>query len=767
MLVLVLGGISYYYALPDPLFDPSYSTVIEDKSGSLLGARIANDQQWRFPVLNDVPHRFSTALVEFEDRGFYQHMGVDVSAVGRALIQNVTAGKVVSGASTISMQVIRIAKKNPKRTVWEKVKEMIQATRLELAYSKNQIIKLYASHAPFGGNVVGLEAASWRYFHRGPDQLSWAETAMLAVLPNSPGLIHPGRNRKALKTKRDRLLYKLYQKGTIDSLSYKLALLEPIPEKPIDLPNKAPHVVARYYKEQRGFKVHTTIDEHVQEQVNTIVDKNYEILQGNGIQNAAVLVLDVRQQSVLAYVGNTKGKSRYHGQHVDVIQSGRSTGSILKPLLYMLKLNEGELTPHALVPDIPSTFSDYSPENFNRTYDGAVPASEALSRSLNVPAVYMLQKYGVSKFHHYLKEFGFSTLRKPPEHYGLSLILGGADATLWDITTTYGSLAMMLNTYDARRGSDTKFQSSAFSVDSNLKRDDLSSFPLSPGAIWSTFEAMVEVNRPGQELSWRRFQRARKVAWKTGTSFGNRDGWAVGVTPGYVVGVWVGNADGEGRPGLTGIKAAAPILFDVFDILPNTEWFSEPLYEMQTVDICSLSGYRAGKDCPKTHKESIPKTTLNYETCPLHKLIHINKKNGRRMNSRCSDVSKLSSVPWFILPPVQEWYYKKKHPEYKLLPDLDEACGEEQVSIMRLIYPLKPSKIFIPKEIDGAQGKAVFEIAHRNSGSTIYWHLNGNYVGETHTFHQMSLSPKPGKHILTAVDENGTQLEHTFEIIAR
>lgn len=756
-------GIWYLNCLPEPLFKAGYSTVLEDRNGKLLGAKIADDGQWRFPISEEIPEKFGKAITEFEDREFYHHPGVNPFAIVRALIQNYKADKIVSGASTLTMQVIRLSKQNPERTVGEKFKEMILATRLELSYSKKEILALYAAHAPFGGNVVGLEAASWRYFGRSPDQLSWAESAMLAVLPNSPALIHPGRNRDELKAKRNRLLFRLYEDGAIDSLTYGLSLKEELPDKPHSLPQEAPHYLANMYLgKEKGTRVRSGLDENLQRKINHIVEYHHGQLAANSIHNAAVLVLDVKHQHILAYVGNTAAGA-LHDEQVDVIKAPRSTGSILKPFLYMLKLNEGEILPNTLVPDVPSRFSDFSPKNYSRTYSGAVAASEALARSLNVPAVNMLQAFGVPKFHHYLNELGLTTITKPPEHYGLTLILGGAEGTLWDITSAYGSLAKMLNAYDPRVKNSLVYHSINFETSEKGE----SGFELSPGAIWSAFEAMVNVNRPEDEAFWRRFNGSRKVAWKTGTSYGYRDGWAIGVTPNYVVGVWVGNADGEGRPKLTGIKAAGPILFDVFNELPATQWFNEPLYEMQDIEICRLSGYRAGQYCDLIDTVSVPKAGLATTVCPYHKLVHVNNSETYRVNSSCVEISDLKTKAWFVLPADQEWYYRKSHPEYKPLPPVLPNCSKEDLASMKLIYPFKASSIYVPMELDGKTGKVVFEVAHRMPSAKIYWHLDEEYIGQTERFHQFSLSPEPRKHTLVLVDEFGERLEHRFEILNR
>lgn len=769
-LVLLAGILGFWYCLPEPLFEDPYSTVLEDRQGRLLGAKIADDGQWRFPLSDEVPLRFEKALLEFEDRRFYYHPGVDPISVVRAAIQNIRAGYVVSGASTVTMQVIRLSRKDQPRTITEKLVEMVLALRLEIGYSKKEILALYASHAPFGGNVVGLEAAAWRYFGRAPEQLSWAESATLAVLPNSPALIHPGRNRDQLKAKRDRLLLRLREAGTLDSLDTELAQAEPLPREPVDLPRLAPHLLGRAYaSEAKGTKVKSTLDAGLQKRAMEVVNYHHKELAQNNIHNAAAVVADVETGNVLAYIGNTQNGENRHGSRVDVVTAPRSTGSILKPLLYALMLDDGELLPNMLVPDIPTQISDYSPQNFSRSYDGAVPANEALSRSLNVPAVRMLQDYGVPKFHHYLEQMGMTTLYNPPEHYGLSLILGGAEGTLWDITAMYTSLARLLNTYDARDPASRTFSSKSLRFKRKGERNSSDAFEMSPASVWFMLEAMLDVKRPGGELNWRAFTSSRKVAWKTGTSFGYRDGWAVGISPEYVVGVWVGNADGEGRPGLIGVKTAGPILFDLFNLMDDTSWFNEPIYEMEKVPICHKSGYRAGAYCEVADTVSIPETGLETPVCPYHRLVHVDTAGSRRVSTSCASLEDISSESWFVLPPVQEWYYRRSHPSYEMLPPMSAGCGSETANLasMELIYPRHSPQIYVPVELDGTQSSTVFEVAHRMSGSTVYWHLDDTYLGKTEANHQMALAPEPGKHTLTLVDEKGEILQHKFEILGR
>jgi len=777
----VLFLLFFWFSLPRPLFKTPTSTVIEDENGKLLGAKIANDGQWRFPNNNKVPEKYAKSLIQFEDSRFYYHLGFDPVSFVRALYQNIKSKKVVSGGSTISMQVIRLSRKNKHRTFFEKIIEVFLATRLELTYSKKKILALYASNAPFGSNVVGIDAASWRYFGRSAEQLSWAESATLAVLPNSPSLIYPGKNHDNLLKKRNKLLDKLNKVGIIDSLTCSLSKQEPLPGKPIALPQLAPHLLDRVSKEgYKGKILKTTVNAFLQEQITRIVEYHHTILKTNDINNIAVLVLDVESGNVLSYIGNTENKGHPEfNSDVDVVNSRRSTGSILKPFLYAAMLSYGEILPNTIIPDIPTQIAGYTPQNYYQKYDGAVPAKRALSRSLNIPAVRMLQKFGIERFNYVLKKLGMTTLNKPADHYGLSIILGGAEGSLWDLAGMYASMARTLNHYSPFNDKYLKsdFHAPNYILEKTIKTNtinpisnafDESSY-LNAASIWLTFEAMVEVSRPEEEVEWREFSSSQKIAWKTGTSYGYRDGWAIGCTAENVVAVWVGNADGEGRPGLTGTTTAAPIMFDVFKLLKNVSWFPQPYDDMTQVPICRQSGYRASDICDLVDTMWVQNSGLKTIACPYHQIVHLDKTGNWRVTSDCENISDMIHVPWFVLPPAQEWYYKSKNPGYKVLPPYRSDCisGNSTLKSMELIYPKSFAKIYVPIQIDGSMGKTVFQVAHRRTQTTIYWHLDGEYLGSTIEFHQMELSPTKGIHTLTLVDQYGETLIRQFEILGK
>ena len=740
----------YIFCLPRHLFHVPYSTVVTDRNEELLGARIASDGQWRFPPRNTTPEKIKECLITFEDKHFYHHWGVNPFAIGRAFYQNVKNKRIVSGGSTLTMQTIRLAR-NESRTFREKLIEMIWATRLEFRASKEEILSMYISHAPFGGNVVGLDAAAWRYFGHSADDLSWAESAMLAVLPNAPAMIHLSKGRKTLLDKRNRLLKQLLEKKTIDSSTYELAISEPLPDEPHALPQIAPYLVSRFYQERNGEYSRSTINKGIQTQVEDLAERWSNEFGRSDIRNLAILVIDIPSNQVVAYCGNVHFDRKQGGNQVDVIQAPRSTGSILKPFLYYAMLQEGSLLPDMLLPDVPVNINGFTPQNFSMQFEGAVPASEALARSLNIPAVTMLQRYGVPKFHSFLQQIGLKTINRSSSHYGLSLILGGAEATLWDVTNAYAMMGRSLLQLPQR----------SCSLLLPTSRITESTDPFQPGAVWQTFDALKEVNRP-EEIDWKSIPSMQTIAWKTGTSYGFRDAWAVGVTPRYAVGVWVGNATGEGKPGLVGAQTAGPVLFDIFNLLPSSSWFTRPAGIFVEAEVCRKSGHLKGRFCDETDTLLVLPAGLRTEACPYHHLVTLSANESQRIYENCANTEPTLQKSWFTLPPVWEWYYKQHHPEYKPLPPFKAGCGEDTFQPMQFIYPPMNARIKLPKQLDGSKGFLTVELAHNNPNATVFWHLDETYQAQTQDFHKISLQPAAGKHSLTAVDGEGNTISTTF-----
>ncbi|TCI85088.1 penicillin-binding protein 1C [Tenacibaculum sp. M341] len=766
-IVFIIVCISYYFSLPKQIFKAPTSTVITDKSGELLGATIASDGQWRFPELDSVPRKFKECIIQFEDAYFYNHFGFNPASIGKAFLENRKAKRVVRGGSTLTQQVIRLSRKNQQRSYVEKLKELILATRLEFRYSKEKILKLYASHAPYGGNVVGLEMASWRYFRLQPHQLSWAESATLAVLPNAPSLIYPGKNQQKLKNKRDRLLQKLYQKNIIDSLTYVLATEEELPQKPHHLPTVAPHFVQKLTKKHKGERLESSIDIHLQEKVNYLAKRHYEKLKQNEVYNLAVLVLDVETRKVLAYVGNSPTDKK-HQKDVDNVISARSTGSTLKPFLFAYALQSGDLLPTQLLKDTPVEIAGYTPKNFNLSYDGAVHANEALTRSLNIPAVRMLRSYGLQKFREDLKSYNINGIDKSADYYGLSLILGGAEANLWDLCKIFAGYAGTVNHYEDLKH---KYYSDEFQSPLYLKNQQINFGTVTEqtkyvdaGSTYLTLNTLTEVNRPTSDQAWKYYDSSQKIAWKTGTSFGNKDAWAIGTTSKYVVGVWCGNSDGEGRPDLTGVGSASPLMFGVFDVLPKSDWFLEPYEDLIEEEVCVQTGYLALPICT-SEKRRIQKNGIRAKSCPYHKEIQLDKTESVRVNSNCESVQNMITKTWFILPPVMGYYYKQKNPNYQKLPDFKAGCTTLDTNTIDFVFPTKfRSIISLTKGTNGEENPVILKLTHTNPNATVYWYLDDVFITETNDYHEIPLKPSIGEHVITVIDGLGNEKKCVIEV---
>lgn len=772
--IFIVLIIWFWLSLPSKLFNAPTSFVITDKDGNLLNASIAADGQWRFPYNEKVPEKFVQCITTFEDKRFFYHPGVDPIALGRAIKQNIGNRKTVSGGSTLTMQVIRLYKQNNKRNLWNKFSESILAVRLECSYSKHSIMALYASNAPFGSNVVGLDAAAWRYYGRNAEQLTWGEMAALAVLPNSPALVHPGRNRETLMRKRNELLDKLAANSTIDQTTAGLAKAEPLPGEPKALPQLAPHLLDRFKKDYALLKkennnqttsIQTTIDATLQKQVNNIVWQHAQQLKGNQIKNAAAMVVEIETGNVLSYVGNVYNpQDSSIESHVDVLNSARSPGSTLKPLLYASLLTEGSLLPHQLVADIPTQIGGYTPQNFDLGYDGAVPANRALARSLNIPAVKLLQQYKYARFYDVLKQCGLTTLNKPADFYGMSMILGGCEVNPYELAGVYASMARTYSHQQKPQSNDWRMPNYIKSKDqhpaSGTQRPIFDNV-----ALWHTFNAMNEVMRPGEEGLWNLFSSAQRIAWKTGTSFGFRDGWAVGFNTKYCVLVWVGNTTGEGRPELTGINTAAPIMFDIFRLLPTGPWFAEPSSGFTYISVCRNSGFKASADCAIVDSRMVGNNTAKAAVCPYCRKINLDRTGTYRVNESCESPSDMQHQSYFILPPTIEYYYRQKHPEYKPLPDYKQGCVLDAAKVLDIVYPDENAKIYVPKEVSGEKGRTVFTATHSNSQAKLFWHLDDGFIITTQNFHQVGLNPPAGRHILTVMDEQGNSVTRNFEII--
>lgn len=750
--------------LPDPIFEKDYSTVILDENGHILRAFLNSKQQWYFPpqMENPLPFKLKQCILLFEDRFFYHHPGVNPLALVRATGQLLTSGKVKSGGSTITMQVVRLAYKN-KRTLWNKLLEIFRAIKLDFRYNKEEILKMYVNHAPYGSNIIGYHAASLKYFYREPDQLTWSQAATLAVLPNSPGLIAPQVNPDLLIKKRNRLLKRLWENKHITEETYHLSISEPITRQVAGFFNQAPHLAQTLLDNYpvKSEIVRTTIIKKHQEHIETLLANHLHYLHSIGVHNGAALIVETQTRKVRAYVGSQDFFDSRFGGQVDGIQSPRSSGSVFKPFLYAMAIDEGFILPGTMVRDIPTFFGSFSPANANGKYNGVVTAQEALIRSLNVPAVRLLNTCGVQNFYLFLKAAGVTSLFRPAEEYGLPLILGGAEVSLFDLAQLYCSL-----------GNQGKFKPLQLYYPLNTNHNPPITTPekelLSPGAAYLTLQMLQEVKRPGTEFYWEQYQNQFPIAWKTGTSYGQRDAWAIGVTPQWTIAVWVGNFAGEGNCNLSGAQSAAPLLFDIFNYLPKPykdKWFKSPDRHMITLKVCLETGFAAGPDCEKSIFVQSPASKKPLALCPFHKRIFVTNDEKWQVCSLCWENGNYKSISRLIYPPDIAQYLRESGVIINSIPRHKKqcvgACNNTQ-NPMRITYPVNNARLWIPRDFDGQLQQITLSVAHRLKDSHVYWYIDNQYKGTTNGTHKLVDRLSHGKHNLEVVDESGNRTQRKF-----
>ncbi|MDD4953167.1 MAG: penicillin-binding protein 1C, partial [Desulfovibrionaceae bacterium] len=736
---------------PIPALDgrgADYSLTITDTDGQLLRVYLNHAQQWILPpeTTPAVPLKLIAALTTFEDRQFFRHWGYSLPALVRAVGQNLSQGRIVSGGSTLTMQAARLTAPQA-RTLWAKAGELLTALKLELVASKTDILKLYLSQAPFGGNIRGLAAAGWKYFGKPAADLTWAESALLAVLPNAPGLITLDKTPGPLTAKRNHLLQLLVDNGLLPAADLATALDEPLPDGTRAFPQLAPHAADRLRQAGAANLVRTTLSLPLQSKVDALAAYHNHVLREAGIRNLAVVVAETATGKVRAYLGS-QDFGGDTGQ-VDGVQAPRSTGSLLKPFLYALAIDRGLLTPDALLRDLPTNFGAYAPKNASQEYAGLVPLKEALIRSLNVPAVLTLESYGVADFWEFLHKAGLTHLVRSAKDYGLPLILGGAEASVWEIAGLYRTLGQ-----NGRRSDLTL-------------REDQPSRPgpalFSPGAAGQIQDILREVRRPGVQTWWHQLAGYTPLAWKTGTSFGQKDAWAAGVSPEWTVVVWAGNFTGEGNPGLTSVGGAAPLLFDVFNALPRHDgWFEHAASETEDLQLCADTGYQAGPDCPTTLTARVPVGT-QVLLCPYHQTIYTTADGQWRVDSESWGREGGLKKAVLIYPPEVLQHLRQSG---RVLPPVPpwKPGSSGQTAGLALLYPPEGAKLVLPIDLDGHRQALTLRAAQALAQEKVFWYLDGRYLGVTQGQHSQTVSGlSPGQHQLLLLDGRGNRLERRFE----
>ncbi len=749
--VILLTGIWFYwvYSSPGTLFPDDYSTPVYDCNGRLLRVFLSQDEQVRFPWKNiTLPDKYVVSLVAFEDKRFYRHNGVDCRALVHAIITNTLTGERKRGGSTITMQVARLSK--PKsRTVFNKIRECAAAFKYTVHFSKQEILQIYAAHVPMGGNIVGIQAASWRYFGKPVSELTWAEAALFVVLPNSPSAINLEKQRDKLLHKRNLLLQKLYDNKIIDLMTRDIAFQEPLPPAGNQIPFLAPHFCYQVIQNNAiGRAVHTTLDARLQDQVENMLTREHRFLQRLGIANISALVVETATGQVRAYVGSQDFFDDRNGGQVDGILAPRSTGSLLKPFLAAKALDKGPFTINSLLIDAPTWYGTFAPQNAGKTFAGLVTMEDMLVKSLNVPAVRLLYAYGMKDFYHFLLDGGFSNLFRGAEGYGLSLILGGAEACLWELVQLYACLGNLGRTIHL----------SMYENEGSLSQPDTLQL-FSRGSAWLVLNSLHKLARPGSEFYWSYFNNQTPVAWKTGTSYGQKDGWAIGVNRQWTIGVWIGNFNGESNAAISGARSAAPLMFTLFNSLTRRNepvWFEKPQDDLAPVQCCEKSGYPAGPYCPSTITLERPACSYMPGVCPFHRSYVVDKKTGKSVCSLCWQGVDTTHVKLFVVAPQVKELLEKAGQVIPEIPRHAENCPQARdENRIEIVYPVNDIKILIPRDLDGAYEQVVLSARHQRNEAQLFWFLDGNFMGETTTIHQFTVDLAPGIHVLTVQDDEG------------
>lgn len=720
----------------------SYATTILDKNGNLLNAYLSPDDKWRLYLDSDeISEEFEKAILFKEDHYFYYHFGINPFAIFRAGFQNIATGERTSGASTITMQLARLLR--PKaRTYGNKLLEMFHSFQLELHYSKEEILRLYLNLLPYGGNIEGLKSASVMYFGKNPDLLSISEIAALAIIPNRPSSLAIGKKNKAINEAKNLWLKRFQSASLFEPLLLEQALSEDLNPRRVSKPNHAPHLSQRLKRETDASVIRTFINRALQQKIEKVTKSHVEGLRQMNIQNASVLVVDNTSKKVVSYVGSADFYDTRDAGQVDGVQAIRSPGSTLKPLLYALLFDEGSLTPKTRIADVTTSFEGYQPVNYDNELHGWISAEEALTKSLNIPAVKLLNTYGVGKFISSLSQVGFETIERTQNNLGLSIVLGGCGTTLEELTALYSAF-----------GTDGQFAPIRYSESSEaLSANEV----LSKEANFILTEILTEVTRPSLPDSWQDNPNMPEIAWKTGTSFGRRDAWSIGYNKDFTVGVWVGNFSGEGAPELSGSLAAAPLLFDVFNLVDSKSaenWYRRPP-RVSFKYVCNETGHLPEHFCTnQVVDQSIEGKTV-YTKCAHLAPIFISMDSTVSYCQTClNDAKSYHTALYPNHSPEMIDYFEGEKITYQKAPAHYQFCER--------VYPNQGLEITSPTgnahfyvdENDTEQ--MLLKALTPSNADSLYWYINDVFYRSTAVEKSIYFTPPEGRVKISCSDDRG------------
>lgn len=744
-------------ALPLPVRRDAWSVAVEYRDGRPAHVFLSRDEKWRLPVaLDDVDPRFVAALVALEDRRFHRHDGVDPIALVRAAVTDVVHARRVSGGSTLTMQLARLLEPR-RRTLRSKAIEMFRAVQLDLRMTKREILEQYLSRTPYGGNVEGIETAAWAYFGHGARHLTPLEIATLLAVPQGPTRYAPRPDNAArLRARRDAILGKLIAAGVFSPVDAAVATAEAVGAPPPDhlrrLPREAPHAAVALRRRHPGaVRIRSTLDAGAQALAERAVALRRAELHGKGIHGGAVVVVDHGSREVVALVGSLDFHDAAHGGQIAMFERPRSPGSTLKPLVYALAIDRGMALPGYLVADVPSQYGTYRPRNFDGDWAGLVTLRDALSRSLNLPFVDLLERLGVETFVGELGRMGVAQARAEPGQYGLSLIAGGIELTPLEVASIYATLAA--------DGAHRPLRLVA--------GDEPAGPPIfGAAAAWLTREALSLKDRPD-------FPRRRDVSgvppqihWKTGTSFGLRDAWAVGSGPAYTAVVWTGNVDNRPSAELVGSEAAGPLLFDVLEGLAGRAAMAPPAppAELTAVEVCRYSGHVPGDACTDRARVPAPLHSVPTAPCPYHRAYEVDRASGRAVMPACRkpgrDYERRSFV---VLPSAIRAWLVGRHRALPEAPVFDDDCVSGVASAPPvMVTPGEGQIVTLIPGMPASQQRV--PLSASTDAAALTWFVDGALVGHAPASERVYWTPVAGAHEIVVADEAGHKARRILRV---
>ncbi|MBI6955118.1 peptidoglycan glycosyltransferase PbpC [Pseudomonas sp. CCOS 191] len=746
---------------PLPMPGDDLARVVLAEDGTPLWRFADADGVWRYPVSpQEVSPLYLEALLAYEDRWFYHHPGVNPMALARAAWLNLRGGRVVSGGSTLSMQVARLLDPHD-RTLPGKLRQLWRTAQLEWHLSKDEILQLYLNRAPFGGTLQGVAAASWAYLGKSPKHLTPAEAALLAVLPQAPSRLRPDRHPERGQRARDKVLQRLAEYQVWPAQRIDEAREEPLLLAPRQEPALAPLLARRLNTPNSPPLIRTTLDAALQRRLE-------DLLMGWRARlpertSAALLVVETQSMAVRAYLGSIDLNDERRFGHVDMVHALRSPGSTLKPFLYAMAMDDGLIHSESLLQDVPRRYGDYRPGNFSMGFSGPVSASSALALSLNLPAVQLLEAYGPKRFAAQMRMGGMPLVLPPLAEPNLSLILGGAGSRLEDLVGGYAALAR------GGLSAQVRLQPQDPLVERRL---------LSSGSAWITRRILSGLARPDRDPHAELVQRPQ-LAWKTGTSYGFRDAWSVGVGPRYLIGVWIGRPDGTPVPGQFGLASAAPLMLQVHDLLSNRdsqrgiEVPVEPVpASVGVAAICWPLGQPMNRQDPNCRRQRFA-WTLEATTPPtlqaadqplglgLRETVWLNEQ-GLRVDASCPGAKAQDIALWPA--PLEPWLPRVERRAARL-PAVDPACPPQVVS------SAPPLSIVGVRSGDNLRRPATSHeplqllVSALGGAGRRWWFLNGQPMGETQGQDSLPVRfEQAGSIELSALDESGETARVQFQV---